>query len=198
MFSQTAAVRVKIHRITKRCGDYTSCMATHAAVETVSLEQYLHSSYHPDREYVDGEVVERNLGEKDHSLLQAFLTSWFYGHRREWNIMVLPEQRVQTSANFRVPDVTLVRREDDFERWVKKAPLLCVEIQSPEDRMSRTLIRLEEYRRMGIENIWVLDPEERTAWTYNASGLALATAERLEIAESPIYLPLAELWAELD
>src|SRR5271155_5156498 len=30
---------------------------------TTPIEQYLNTSYHPDREFVDGLVVERNLGE---------------------------------------------------------------------------------------------------------------------------------------
>ncbi len=33
----------------------------------MTLEQYLDSSYSPDREFVDGTLVERNLGEKTHS-----------------------------------------------------------------------------------------------------------------------------------
>ncbi len=32
----------------------------------ISLEEYLRTSYHPDRDYVDGEVQVRNLGEFDH------------------------------------------------------------------------------------------------------------------------------------
>jgi len=31
----------------------------------ISLDQYLHTFWKPDREFVDGEIVERNLGEKD-------------------------------------------------------------------------------------------------------------------------------------
>jgi hypothetical protein len=33
----------------------------------VSVEEYLHASYYPDSDYVDGRFVERNLGELDHS-----------------------------------------------------------------------------------------------------------------------------------
>ena len=36
-----------------------------------SIEQYLNTSYHPDREFVDGLVVERNLGELTHGRIQA-------------------------------------------------------------------------------------------------------------------------------
>jgi hypothetical protein len=43
----------------------------------VSVEEYLHSDYSPDREYVDGEVQERNLGEYDHASLQNILLFTF-------------------------------------------------------------------------------------------------------------------------
>ncbi len=36
-----------------------------------SVKEYLDSSYHPDREFIDGSVLERCLGERDHSELQA-------------------------------------------------------------------------------------------------------------------------------
>lgn len=29
----------------------------------LSIEEYLRSSYHPDADFVDGEIEERNLGE---------------------------------------------------------------------------------------------------------------------------------------
>lgn len=37
-------------------------------------------------------------------------------------------------------------------------PLIVIEILSPEDRVSRYKERLEDYRRMGVPNIWVIDP----------------------------------------
>ena len=57
----------------------------------ISLSDYLRTSFHPGYDFVDGEVVERNSGEFDHAEVQAFLTSWFFQHRQEWDIRVLPE-----------------------------------------------------------------------------------------------------------
>ena len=37
----------------------------------VSLEEYLDTAYSPDREYVDGAIVERHVGERRHSLVQT-------------------------------------------------------------------------------------------------------------------------------
>jgi hypothetical protein len=33
----------------------------------VSLDEYLSTVYDPDCEYVDGELIERNMGEIDHA-----------------------------------------------------------------------------------------------------------------------------------
>jgi hypothetical protein len=42
----------------------------------MSLEEYLDTVYRPDREYVDGHLERRNLGEYDHGALQAELAFW--------------------------------------------------------------------------------------------------------------------------
>jgi hypothetical protein len=42
----------------------------------VSLSEYLATIYRPDCEYVDGELLERNVGEWDHSRLQALLSGY--------------------------------------------------------------------------------------------------------------------------
>lgn len=41
----------------------------------VSLKEYLETGYRPDREYVDGEVRERNVGKWEHARVQALLAS---------------------------------------------------------------------------------------------------------------------------
>ena len=55
---------------------------------SISSSEYLHRSYSPDRDYVDGHVEERNVGEHDHAAVQAALILWFGQHRDEWNIEV--------------------------------------------------------------------------------------------------------------
>ena len=36
----------------------------------IPIEEYLHTSFEPDREYLDGEVLERNVGNDPHSKAQ--------------------------------------------------------------------------------------------------------------------------------
>ena len=92
-----------------------------------SLSEYLRTSYHSDRDYVDGEVQERNWGEFDHAAVQAFLSSWFFQHRQEWELHVLVEMRVRVAAErVRIPDVCLVARGGEIEQVLTKPPLAVI------------------------------------------------------------------------
>ncbi len=165
----------------------------------INLEEYLHTAYHPDRDFVDGVLEERHVGEYDHSNLQAALASWFFVRGPEWKIRVLTEQRTRVGATrVRVPDVCLVQRDGPAERVRVTPPLLCIEVLSPEDRVSRTVRVLDDYLAMGVKDLWVFDPVDRVAFTYSAAGLKLVEGPRLAIAGTPIHVDLPELFAGLD
>ncbi len=75
----------------------------------VPLNEYLATSYRPDCEYLDGELLERNVGEWDHSRLQMLLSPYLSNREKQWGIIVVPEQRVQVKATrFRVPDISVL------------------------------------------------------------------------------------------
>jgi Uma2 family endonuclease len=169
-------------------------MATSALIP---VEEYLRTSYRPDCEYVDGEVQERNLGEHEHATLQCELIFWFRQNAATWQIRVVPEQRIRTGASqYRVPDVTVFLKDQPIEKVYSQAPFLIIEILSPEDRLSRMQLRVREYATMGVEHIWLLDPETRTAYRCTPSAIEVAT--ELSIPETPIYLPLQEIFSALD
>ena len=98
----------------------------------VSVDEYLGTSYRPDCEYLEGTILERNVGEQDHSNLQMSLSAYLYNRRAQWGIRVYPEQRVQVKRDrFRVPDVCLVLGAAPAEQIFMRPPFLCVEILSP-------------------------------------------------------------------
>jgi Uma2 family endonuclease len=128
------------------------------------LDYYLHETWSPDREFVDGEVLERNMGEKGHAAWQAMLVYWLRNYRQNANINVFAELRLQTTpTHFRIPDVMVIDRNAPDEQIITHAPLLCVEILSPEDRITRMEEKLEEYFQMGTRAVWVIDPAHRPA-----------------------------------
>lgn len=167
--------------------------------ELWTVREYLRTSWSPDREFVDGRIEERNLGEKEHSILQRFLTVLFAIHRAEWGVEVFPELRTQTEARrFRVPDVLVVRAGQKFERYLTQPPLIAIEILSPEDTLRAMQGKAAEYRSFGIEHIWIIDPEPRIAYRYTEAGLEEVRTGELTVLQTPIRVVLGELFAELD
>ncbi len=165
----------------------------------VTVEEYLHTSYRPDCDYVDGRIEERNVGEHDHAYLQTLLAVLFMNHREAWHMRALVAVRTQVSpTRFRVPDVSVLRSDAPKERILTHPPLLAIEILSPEDRLSRFQDRIDDYLTFGIENIWIFDPDTRRAWTADHDGLHLAQSDELTVPGTPIRVVPGELFAELD
>ena len=111
----------------------------------ISVEEYLNTSYDPDCDYVDGRVVERNLGELDHSDLQGEIVFYFRARRKQWRLHAFPEQRVQVSATrFRIPDICVTVGPKPTEQIFRTPPFLAIEILSKKDRKGDVLERIEE------------------------------------------------------
>ncbi len=168
-------------------------IASMASATILSLAEYLHTSYRPDREYVDGELRERHVGKWEHARVQWLLAVWFGGHEAEWNVTGSTEQRVQVSGSrVRVPDLVVLRRGPQPDVLVAP-PLLVIEILSPDDSYSDTQERAQDYLQMGVETIWILDPKTRTGRM--CSGADWVAAERLVVAGTELYVELATLYA---
>jgi len=162
----------------------------------LSVEDYLHTSYSPDCDYVDGELQERNLGEFDHAAIQSALSRWFGNHGKEWNIRAVTELRIRVArARFRIADVCLTSRDEPVEQVPTRPPLAVIEVLSPEDRVSRYQQRLDDYRRMGVKNIWVVDPETRRG--YDCSTGSWLETQSFAVENSPIMVDLANIFADL-
>jgi Uma2 family endonuclease len=161
----------------------------------ISVEEYLRTSYRPDCDYIDGEVVERNMGEWDHGNLQGAIFAYLWNRQNQWGIRVAPEVRIQVSPNrFRVPDVCVVLGEPR-EQVLTKPPFLCIEILSPEDRLSRVEQRVDDYLAMGVPYVWVLDPATRRAFSITpAEGWREVKDGVLRTAGPAIEVPLAEIF----
>ena len=163
----------------------------------VALAEYMETSYRPDREYIDGEVVERNMGKYEHGRLQALLAGLLTSSYEESaGVQTVIEWRVQVSpTRVRIPDLVLV--PDGLQPPVLvEPPLLVIEILSPGETYSDTQRRASDYLQMGARTIWIIDPETRTArqcvddvWT--ATGF-------LEVPGTPIRVDLAALFGRLN
>jgi Uma2 family endonuclease len=134
----------------------------------MTVEEYLHTSFEDgDCEYVDGEIVEKNIGEYGHADIQGELVFLLRSLRSKPGLETLkamPEVRIRTGpSRYRVPDVAVWLRGETGVRIPTLAPFLAIEILSPDDRMTRVKIKIEEYLSIGTQWIWLVDPDERKA-----------------------------------
>jgi Uma2 family endonuclease len=168
-----------------------------ATATLISLETYLTTSYEPDCDFVDGALEDRNVGEYDHNVVQMAILFWFHQHGREWRIRSIQEQRTRVaSTRVRIPDVCVFSRDVPIEQVFTRPQLIAIEVLSPEDRHSRIEARMKNFRSFGVPNLWVVDPETRSGWDLSDGNWV--RKERLEVANSPIYLSLPELFAQIN
>src|ERR1022692_989050 len=78
-----------------------------ATKSLMSVEEYLHTSFDGcDCEYVDGEIVERNMGELGHSTIQYELMRLLGLLAASLGLQIKPEIRIRIgSSRYRIPDI---------------------------------------------------------------------------------------------
>jgi Uma2 family endonuclease len=166
-----------------------------ASTTFLSIADYLATDYSPDCDYVDGLILERNLGEHDHAKVQKKLLLYLAAREKQWNIYAIQEQRIRVSATrFRVPDTCVVAGPPPEEQVFTRPPFLCIEILSPEDRMDRMQERIDDYLAFGVKYVWVLNPRTRRAWSYTSEGMTEAKDGVLRTENPPVVLPLSEVF----
>ena len=131
--------------------------------------------------------------------MQSVIASIFLANRSAWQVRPFTGQRVQTSANhYRIADVCVVRLGTPPGPILQTPPLICIEILSGDDSMSDMQDRIDDYLRMGVENIWLLDPIRRQAWTATPTGLHKLSGPEFTVPGTPIAIPLADIYSQLD
>jgi len=164
----------------------------------VPVEEYLRTSYHPDREYVRGEVVERNVGEYFHSMLQWLIIALLDSRWHERGFRIFPEQRIRVSdePRYRIPDISVKALPHDVTS-ILVCPDLVIEILSPDDEAGDMLEKIADYQAAGIPHIWVIDPYKRRAG--EADGPHIRFSDNLILA-TPLVgeVDFAELFRRLD
>ena len=167
------------------------------AATLVPVEEYLRTAYKPDCDYVDGEVLERNVGERDHGKVQRELIYIFRSNQKKWNVHVYPEQRVQISGRrFRVPDICVVAGAEPEDQIFRTPPLICIEILSKDDRQDRMQDKIDDFLNFGVRYVWVINPRNRRAWVYTKDGSREVKDGVLRTSDPDLELMLSELFPE--
>jgi Uma2 family endonuclease len=174
-------------------------MAVVPTITLVSADEYLNSSYHPDMEYVDGVLVERGVPTVSHGLLQHMLGVYFETYCEQFQFEPLPEVRTQIieRARYRIPDVMLCPVPIPAGKIMTAFPWAVIEILSPEDRFSDVVARFQDYKKIGVRHMVLLDPENLVAYRFENGVLAQTQFTSLELPTGDLPFDTTNLFRRL-
>ncbi len=169
-----------------------------AATSHLSLEEFhrLYDGVKPYREYWFGEAVPKPLANSLHGAVQLVLMLLL--RTRGWQ--ALPEVTLKLVANAEpIPDV-VASREKIEQPYPTKPFELCIEIRSPQDSLKKLFSKGKYYLEWGVRNVWIIDPEARTAWIMTAEhpDAIWIHPDGSLTAEQDTTVSLPELFAEVD
>lgn len=163
------------------------------------VDEYLRATFEDgDRDYVEGALEDRHVGELPHSAVQGHILGLLGGIAGP-GLRALPEIRIQISpTRFRVADIAVWQPGPIGSRIPAVPPFLVVEILSPEDRLVRLQPKVQDYLRAGVGHVWVVDPGERRALAYSQSTPGGESTEWLRTTTPRVELRLSDVLAPLD
>ena len=158
-----------------------------ASTTLLTVEQYLNTPFEYEPEFVDGELVERPMPTPLHGWLMTLLS----GHLREAGYCLMDTCLRLSNNVVRIPDLS-VFHEFPAERVPTSPPFVTIEIVSPDDRHADLIRKLDEYQVWGVEHVWLVEPELKAFYSFDARGLIRVTAFELP----GLRIDAAELFAE--
>jgi Uma2 family endonuclease len=147
-------------------------MSTVLDTQHVTAEQLGLMPNDKDFELVDGQLVERPMGNKSAWVAQEliyYLGHYVREHRLGWVFGAEAGYRLDPSRpnHIRKPDVSFVRfgrlpNEQPAVTYDNLAPDLAVEVLSPNDTVLELDEKIEEYLGADVKLVWIINPELRT------------------------------------
>ncbi|GAB4551091.1 MAG: Uma2 family endonuclease [Anaerolineae bacterium] len=186
-------------------------MTTQPQVKLLTAEEF--SALPDDGNHYDlvrGELIKVGRPKPEHGELQATLTYFVVGHVR-LNAL----GKVYTEAGFHIthdpdtvygPDVAFVAKERATERddrgYFAFAPELAVEILSPNDSISSTLDKANDYLSAGTRLVWFIYPRRKVVYVCRAAtSIEIISIEDVLDGGDVLpnfSLPLRELFKGMD
>ena len=142
-------------------------------------------------------LIERNVGDINHALLQIRLGHFFCGRRKQWKIEAYTELRIRVREDwYPIPDLCVYELPAPRERVPARMPFLWIEILSDDDRMIDVWDKARQVVESGTPYFWVINPNTLESELRTVSGKSLVANQTLTIPDSPIVIPLLEVMEE--
>jgi Uma2 family endonuclease len=147
----------------------------------------------PYHEYWFGEAIPKDMPIWLHGLLQGILVRLL----SEIGFVSASEVKLALSKEAQpVPDVIATSKPSRMPYPTEPFDV-AMEILSPTDSMQYVMRKCRMYSQWGITQIFVFDPEDRTAQEWNHSNGSLEAVNALRF-EGKQEISVEQIWAELD
>jgi Uma2 family endonuclease len=168
-------------------------MAT--ATQPLTLEQF-HESYSSEKgyEYWGGEVVHKGLGTVLHGRAQAIIAELL--RRMSYDVSLEVDLRFDPDWEPR-PDILVSQFPLPATYPTDSSNLFVCEVLSPDDALPRLFRKCRNYTRLGIEPVFVIDPEARDCWRWSREMDNLERITQLHLPGGKM-LELNAIWNQLD
>jgi len=113
---------------------------------------------------------------REHQRLEFQLESWLYNHWAQpqgnevYHQINLASHGGWPNRDYRVPDLVLLtpdRSHIDHNEYFEGAPLVVIELRSPDDESYE---KLKFYARLGVPEVWIIDRDTRAPELYALAG----------------------------
>lgn len=178
-----------------------------AAEKLITGEEFLAMGDIGPCELVNGRIVPMSTNGGEHSLIESEiifqLKSFNAQHKAGWVLEgeagVYGRRNPDTVRGMDAAFISKARHPARPKGYLEVAPELIVEVISPNDRWKDIQDKLKAYFAIGVEQVWLIEPEDHTVFVY----LELTEVIRLGEADilqgegvlSGFTLPQAELFA---
>lgn len=174
----------------------------------VSEQEYLahYADLKPPYEFVNGEVSQKPMTKRDHTLLQDELQGVLREYRRQLRGAIsgpTPTVNISRSADrrYRAPDVGYWAPGKPQGTDVFLPPTLAVEIQSEGQTLTFLRSKCREYLERGVDVAWLILPSRRVVevFVHGADPKVFTGSDVLTSPELPgLAIVLSDLFAVLD
>ncbi|MEW6378326.1 MAG: Uma2 family endonuclease [bacterium] len=161
-----------------------------------TYEDYLHFPEDKRYEIIDGEVSLAPSPDRIHQdiLRDLGFILWEFVKKNDLGLVYYaPFDVVLSDTDIVQPDLIFVSKERKLiltEKNIQGAPDIVVEILSPSSQHKDTVIKAKLYKKFGVREYWLIDPQEKqiTLHDFSSSQRKPSTAIYTfdEIFESPL------------
>lgn len=151
--------------------------ATLEKQQLISADQFFDMPDNDLAELIDGVIVPMNAPGAEHGFIEAKITARLFVHAEANKLgrVISGEAGIFIRRNpdrIRGVDVAFISYERSPNRppsqYLTVAPELIVEIVSPTDRWSGINEKLADYFSIGVNEVWVVEPQNETIHRYKS------------------------------